>query len=52
MQGSSFVWLKLDNKIASATTQDDVNELLRIEESNMKNPWVIYHSYKGQKDQL
>ncbi len=49
MKGSSFVWLKLDNKIASATTQDDVNELLRIEESNMKNPWVIYHATKDKK---
>jgi hypothetical protein len=48
-RGSSFVWLKLDNKIASATTQEDVNELLRIEESNMKNPWVIYHNTKDKK---
>lgn len=48
-RGSSFVWLKLDNKISSATTQEDVNELLRIEESNMKNPWVIYHNTKDKK---
>jgi hypothetical protein len=48
-RGSSFVWLKLENKISSATTQEDVNELLRIEESNMKNPWVIYHNTKDKK---
>lgn len=45
-KGSSFVYLKLDNKIAQAVTKENTDELLRISEANMSNPWVIYHNTK------
>ena len=46
MKGSSLILMKLTNKISTMTTDDDIDELLRISESNMKNPWIIYHVNK------
>ena len=46
LKGSSLVLLLLNNKIAQQTTQEHIDELLRISESNMSNPWVIYHTNK------
>ena len=43
MKGSSLVLLQLQNNISQHTTQEHLEELLRISESNMSNPWVIYH---------
>lgn len=45
-KGSSFVLFKLDNKIAASTPKEELDELMRISEVNMTNPWVIYHDIK------
>jgi hypothetical protein len=45
-KGSSLVLLKLNNKLHEQTTQEQLDELMRISESNMSNPWVIYHKQK------
>jgi len=42
-KGSSIVLIKLNNKIAQQTTQEQLDELIRISESNMSNKWVMYH---------
>ncbi len=41
-KGSDLVLLKLYNKIAAYTTEEQIDELMRINASNMNNPWVIY----------
>jgi hypothetical protein len=46
MKGSSLILLQLINNIAPLTTQDDINELTRISEANMSNPWVVYHTQR------
>lgn len=46
LKGSSLVLLKLINRIAQQTTQEQTDELMRISESNMSNKWVIYHKKK------
>jgi hypothetical protein len=46
LKGSSMVLLKLYNKLEHYTTQEHLDELMRISESNMSNPWVIYHKEK------
>lgn len=46
MKGSSLVLLQIQNNIQQHTTQEQLVELLRISESNMTNPWIIYHDEK------
>jgi len=46
MKGSSLVLLQLQNNISQYTTQEHLEELMRISESNMSNPWVVYHDHK------
>jgi hypothetical protein len=48
MKGSSIILLKLDNKIVNQTTDEDVKELTRISESNMNNPWLVFHDKKDK----
>lgn len=43
MKGSSLVLIQIQNNIQQHTTQEQLNELLRISESNMTNQWVVYH---------
>lgn len=47
-KGSSFMLLKLDNKVEKNTTQEDINELMRISESNLNNKWLIVHNEKNK----
>ncbi len=46
IKGSSLVLLKLVNNIQEYTTQEQLDELFRISESNMNNQWVVYHQKK------
>ncbi len=42
-KGSSIILIKLQNKIQQITTQDHIDELMRISSSNMNNQWVLFH---------
>lgn len=50
-KGSSFVYLKLDNKVANVTAQEDITDLMNISESNLTDKWVIIHKTK-EKNQV
>lgn len=43
-KGSSLVLIQIQNGIQQYTTQEQLDELTRISESNMTNRWVIYHN--------
>ncbi len=43
LKGSSQVLLQLHNSIQQFTTEEHIDELMRISESNMNNQWVMYH---------
>ena len=40
--GSSLVYIKVNNNIQQYTTPADINELTRISEANMTNPWIVF----------
>lgn len=46
MKGSSLVLIQIQNNIQQHTTQEQLDELLRISESNMTNQWVVYHQQR------
>lgn len=46
INGSSLLLIQLQNKIAAYTNQNEINELLRISESNLSNPWLIIDTEK------
>jgi len=49
IKGSSLVLLKINNKIKKVTTSEQLDELTRVSESNMNDPWVMYHFKKDNK---
>jgi len=46
LKGSSLVLIQIQNNIQKFTTQEQLDELLRISESNMNNQWVLYHQQR------
>lgn len=51
MNGSSLLLVQLQNKMAAYTNQDQINELLRISESNLSNPWLMIDTEKDYNKQ-
>ncbi len=49
LKGSSLVLIELINNVKQHTTQDHLDEFLRISESNMDNQWVVYNHKKDSK---
>lgn len=47
-KGSSFVLMKFQNNSGQTIDPKEVNDLLYINESNMQNKWVVYHSQQDQ----
>lgn len=51
LKGSSLVLIELENRIQQPIAEDDLDEFMRISESNMQNQWVMYHLQKDANTQ-
>ena len=45
-KGSSLVYLNVTNNIPQYASAEDINELTRISEANMTNPWIVFDNQR------
>ena len=51
LKGSSLVLIELENRAQQPIAEEDLDEFMRISESNMQNQWVLYHLQKDTNTQ-